>query len=72
MRFAVSYHTFEKHLYYSHYFKNASVFFSKDVMLLCIKACIERHDKTDSDDKKLYYEKEFDGNIGYDGYDRNS
>jgi hypothetical protein len=65
MRFTVSYHTFEKHLYYSNYFKNASVFLSENVMLSCIKACLEKPDKMYDSDQRVYFEKYFARHVGY-------
>ena len=64
--FRLSSHVIEKHL--SNRNSDASLFFSKDSMMSCIKQCLAAPDKACAKPNKLILEKEMSEDIGMLGF----
>lgn len=69
MQFTVSNHAFQKHLVNSDSFDGASVFFSKEIMMNCIRECVNRVKEVDgvadlNKNKKHTIEHQFDFAVG--------
>lgn len=72
MKFSVSNHAFEKHLYYPNEYRHASIFYSKSIMLLSIKRCIQKFSTQWIENDRYYFEKNFPESIGWTGYGQES
>ena len=72
MKFTVSDHAFEKHLYYSNCFEEASVFNTKSDMLQSIKLCLKQADMKRIVKKRFYFKKRISDMIGWTYYGRES
>ena len=55
MKFTITDHAFEKHLFYSQFIKGTSVFHSKHIMISTVTNCLKEPDDTCRVNNRIYF-----------------